>query len=544
MNQKYFSRVILPGLIFLLLSSCSDMTQSRNQLYRLVYLGNENTGGTPPASIQALPGTEITVGVNSGDLTKTGYYFTGWSTKSDGSGTSYKPGTSLILEYDLELYAQWKVGSVDKTFYAVTVADQWYTVNARLLAKNDLCIVYGDINEDISPEVAEAIADEYIEKIYPKITGAFGNISYMPENKDSEDGKERIFLLLLDIMDGAAMNGGYVAGYFDSIHMYTTAHSNKAAMLFMDVNPGNPSKTTDFCTVIAHELQHLIHFSNTTVKKVADKNIWINEGLSLAAEWIYGGEQTARINYFNMSPTIPQGNNFFVWDGYWEKTYGDVLANYTTAYLFFRWLGIQAKGNKIYQDIINAPYSDYQAVTGPAAMLINSDFSNWDALLGAWMMANYYQQKTGLYGYNELSAGTNGPPLNKLLVYSNSGQSSFFPGEGVFSSISSANSGSPSLSASSPHIRYIGLPADAAQAAPVFNSGTYTGEALLTFNGNTQESGLGESGYVSPQVPHAAWMSRNAADNAGSPKLPENYPLSFQDMAKKNRRGGTAGTGR
>ncbi|MDR1108850.1 MAG: InlB B-repeat-containing protein, partial [Spirochaetaceae bacterium] len=243
MNQKYLRRLVLSGFIFLLLSSCSDVTQSQGQLYRLVYLGNENTEGTPPASAQALPGTAIIVAVNSGNLTKTERYFAGWNTKPDGSGTFYKPGTSLILEYDLDLYAQWKDGPVDKTFYAVTVDNQWYTVNAEVLAENDLCIVYGDINEEISPEAAKAIADEYRTNIYPKITGAFGNISYMSNNRDPADGKAKISLLLLDIIDGAAMSGGYVAGYFDSIHMYNATHSNQTAMLFMDVNPGDPSKT-------------------------------------------------------------------------------------------------------------------------------------------------------------------------------------------------------------------------------------------------------------------------------------------------------------
>ncbi len=46
-----------------------------------------------------------------------GYQFTGWNTKEDGSGTTYAPGTSLTLKDDLTLWAQWELAS-----------DSWYVI--------------------------------------------------------------------------------------------------------------------------------------------------------------------------------------------------------------------------------------------------------------------------------------------------------------------------------------------------------------------------------------------------------------------------------
>ncbi|MDR2757801.1 MAG: hypothetical protein LBB78_00300, partial [Spirochaetaceae bacterium] len=279
MKAKYVSKILVAGIIFLFFSACSDPVQSKSQYYLLVYRGNENTGGEPPKSVQALSGDEISVAVNSGNLTKDEHYFAGWNTKPDGSGTSYKQGRPLFLYGDMELHAQWEPGTAEKTFQVVTTDNIWYTVDAEKLAENEVCIVYGDVNENIAENVAEVIAGEYETNIYPKITGAFGNIMYMPNN----NGK--IFLLLLDIIDGYTGSGGFVAGYFDYTHMMDASNSNKAAMLFMDVYPGDSSNLKNFSTVIAHELQHLIHFSNTVRQpSIPEKNLWINEGLSLAAE--------------------------------------------------------------------------------------------------------------------------------------------------------------------------------------------------------------------------------------------------------------------
>ena len=44
-----------------------------------------------------------------------------------------------------------------------------------------------------------------------------------------------------------------------------------------------------------------------------------------------------------------------------------MLADYATAYLFFRWLGIHNNGDKkIYTDILNSSKNNFQAVTAAA----------------------------------------------------------------------------------------------------------------------------------------------------------------------------------
>ncbi|OAB34019.1 cadherin-like beta sandwich domain-containing protein [Paenibacillus glacialis] len=73
----------------------------------MVYSGNGSTGGTPPIGKLYTQNQVIIVDDKPGDLVKTGYTFTGWNTKADGSGNPYLPGQSYTISADTTFYAQW-----------------------------------------------------------------------------------------------------------------------------------------------------------------------------------------------------------------------------------------------------------------------------------------------------------------------------------------------------------------------------------------------------------------------------------------------------
>ena len=95
---------------------------SANPTYTVVYNGNGNTGGTAPIDANSyLAGTTVTTrGV--GNLSRTGYVFTGWNTASNGGGISYATGATFAIgAASVTLYAQWTLIST----YTVT-----YNANA------------------------------------------------------------------------------------------------------------------------------------------------------------------------------------------------------------------------------------------------------------------------------------------------------------------------------------------------------------------------------------------------------------------------------
>lgn len=72
--------------------------------YTITYVGNGNTGGTVPSGGTFSSSTNIS---GAGTMVRSGYYFLGWNTNSNGSGTTYSAGALYSAGTNLTLYALW-----------------------------------------------------------------------------------------------------------------------------------------------------------------------------------------------------------------------------------------------------------------------------------------------------------------------------------------------------------------------------------------------------------------------------------------------------
>ncbi|ULQ60560.1 hypothetical protein K7I13_04525 [Brucepastera parasyntrophica] len=215
--------------------------------------------------------------------------------------------------------------------------------------------------------------------------------------------------------------------------------------------------------------------------------------------------------------TIVYGNNFFVWNGFWESDQGggDVLADYATVYLFFQWLRIHSGlDTGIYKKIIDSDYRDYRAVTESAGAYIDSSFGNWEKLLSYWMMSNYFNNTSGYLGYNNEIRTRIRYPANlsqKRYVLS--------PGEGFFSYLGSKSFNRDSESGT--NIRYRSFSSD---SATIIAAAPYSGDTLLAFNANSNKSGSDEYGYAANTSGAIRTQSRQLTVISDS--VPDMYPVS------------------
>jgi uncharacterized repeat protein (TIGR02543 family) len=91
--------------------------------YTITYNANGATSGTAPTSGTLTTGTVFTAAANpTPALTKTGYTFTRWNTKADGSGSSFAPGAAVTALSNLTLFAEWTVISPTITYLPGQVA--------------------------------------------------------------------------------------------------------------------------------------------------------------------------------------------------------------------------------------------------------------------------------------------------------------------------------------------------------------------------------------------------------------------------------------
>jgi hypothetical protein len=458
-------------------------------------------------------------------------------------------------------------------FYAQNMKTMiFYKVKAEMLHEGEKCEVWAETGSGVTKLMARNIADEYDTKIRSLIVDTFGekNFFYKFDNDNEiyyfddilifanrltgrNDGK--LTILLLDIKDGyeEGTDGAYTAGYFWAGNFYDPKevyYSNGRDMIYVDTKPGLKEKPEETYATFAHELQHLVNFVTTAfIGRVDDSgkyliptDVWVNEGLSAYAEYLYLGKNPVdRCEWLlDNRNTIKNGNNFFVWDNY-RANPNAVMDDYATVYLFFRWLYLQAGAvtglqSRIFFDIGNSLYPDYRAVT-EVAKEINPLWEDWETLLRTWFAANH-DPANAVYGYkddlylqegrgsvNRYYRGIRIDPIGGLTV-------SLYPGEGVYSIINN-NSFTPAESNdSNPHIRYAGL---TAHTNDINTVSPYNENALLTFNANTDNSKGRETGSLTgvpvPAASPTADDSRSAAKRTG-PYIIDAWDMLGRDQNK------------
>lgn len=463
--------------------------------------------------------------------------------------------------------------------------NSFYRVYASLRHSGSHCEIWVEKGNNVSDSMAKDIANEFDLYIYNQMIDTFSikNENGFVYNYDTNEmvsydgtngevighnimdlgywmtGKnnKKLIILILDIQDSyTTSNGSYVAGYFLANNFFDNQYSNAQNIIYIDSYPGTPGSPASN-TTLAHEMQHLMNFVTSYWFRHENvvyhpMDLWIDEGLSAAAEWVYGNaspeitdEHPAdRWKWFNEDTKYfkgvkglisSRGNNFFVWGNHEKDDPNAILDDYSTVYLFFQWLRLQAEYhgyNYIFRDIMNYGISDteiindYKAVTGAASERISGyGFNDWGTLLKTWMAANYINAPGGIYGY------MNDPTLKKIkanTVYNGTKNISLVSGEGVYSTI---NAGvNPS---SSKFINYAGL------SDTLNESGPFTGGVLLTCNVDTNkvyysdgtENGTARTGEITGN-PSANFvpdqLNRQISGSYGP------YSVSAADMLRQN----------
>jgi hypothetical protein len=416
-----------------------------------------------------------------------------------------------------------------------------YSLKAELVVTGKYCNVWVEKDNNTGKSQAKNIANAYDNKVHQQMINAFGvvNPSYNGRTFSDimkfadwlGDGDGKLCILLLDIKDNYKKGGNesYVAGYFWAGNFFSMSGSNYRDMIYIDTRPGMEKGIESAVNTLAHEMQHLINFVTTCVKRsVIENNVlididpmdtWIDEGLSSAAEYIVNNEHLAdRIRWYNengniekgLNGLIDQGNNFYVWGNRMDETIYAVLDDYATVYLFFQWLRIHKGGLNLYRNIISSSHYDYQAVTTATG-------ENWDNLLKNWMEANYINDSAGIYGYNgQIEITANYAPEETYEI-------NLYPGEGVYSLTEAGDT----MPAQGTNIRYAWL-----DRTGVNDNAVYAERALLTYNRNIELGDDPEIGIITGKVPPSAnimSMARSAVPSNSGP-----FRVGAGDMLRMN----------
>jgi hypothetical protein len=434
------------------------------------------------------------------------------------------------------------------------VTERFYQLEAEKLAENSRCEVWVEKGSGVTVSVAVNIANEYSNNIYAKMINTFGwneNVQLQNQVKNmntmeiahwlatGETNNAKLTILLLDIKDGyqPGVNESYVAGYFWPYDILSSLlpdgyKSNKLDMIYIDTNPGlkNSENISEAYMTLAHEMQHLMNLVSSYAYRIKNNtlysmDIWIDEGLSAAAEWVYSGIYSDdRVGWFcfngngrDMNGKIDVGNNFYVWGNRENESIYANLDDYATVYLFFQWLRLQSNSS-IYKEIIMSDKYDYQAVISAFnnKKASGSNYSDWGPMLKDWLAANSTNSAAGRDGYKNDSTLKN---ITASYAPTGTTDLGLYPGEGVYS-----YSGTPPSFSPSGNIKY------------EYFSGNNT---LLTYNGNAKNydeniASLIESGTTTGVKPSIR-MPGNYDIKLGFSKISGPFRIGMGDVIRMNK---------
>ena len=279
-----------------------------------------------------------------------------------------------------------KVGDKQR-FYAIDMRNRsQYSLEASCRGVSDKTYIFVESGQPAASSKIKSLLDSF-DGIYDSVTRHFG------PPPDSIDSDPRIYLLIMDIVDGALPNGTRMLGYFNPIDQYrntrlsrwTDQRSNEVEMLYIDhisLNSG-----TDWVeSVAAHEFTHLVQWARDP-----DESVWVNEGIAVYVEAMLGYDVDSRVAAFEKKPDTSLLN----WAG--------LLEDYGATYLFFAYVSERFGGTSAIAAIVKNRDRSTKGIEKALAALGKS--VSFDGLFSDWVIANYLDNpdlNDGIYGYSTL----------------------------------------------------------------------------------------------------------------------------------------------
>jgi predicted RNA-binding protein with TRAM domain len=346
--------------------------------------------------------------------------------------------------YEIQAMEPLSIGNTRQFWVYDFRTNSRYQITATLQYVGSKSEIWAEDTSVITQSRAAQLGQEFDDVIYPLVTTYF----YTPSDVS---GNGRVAILCFDIQDNFENTGAFVAGYFDAGDLYNTTHSNRMEIFYIDTYPlmhhprSNPPDVTRAFSTLVHEFQHMVnHNRNRIVEGGANMPTWLNEGMSMAAEHIYGGVLTRRISYYNFSNSVRDGHSILRWGDN-----GDVLANYALSYLFLQYIREQcSQGDFIFREMLLDSSNDYRAVENVIRKYVCPDMT-FGEFMTSFRLALLLKESSGFYGFMGNSDFRN----VSTRVYAGNGKT-LYGGSALFKSINDSFT-DPGNGGSS--IQYVGI---------------------------------------------------------------------------------------
>jgi immune inhibitor A len=258
--------------------------------------------------------------------------------------------------------------------------DENLLIEAILLYRSEDLNLWFEKGQDVDEDLISEAATKIEEQILPISRTFFGR-----ERQPGIDGDPRVNILHL-----AELGGGTI-GYFSQADEFVTdvnQFSNERELLYLSLERA-PVASDRYFHVIAHEMQHMIHWNVD-----GNEEVWINEGLSELSSFLNGYSESVYVESFVTHSDI-QLNDF-----HYEGEEAD--AHYGASFLFFAYF-LEQYGELATRELVSKSSNGIMSIEQTLTTI--NPGTSFDDFMAQWLAANYLDgtlDAGGIYSYEEL----------------------------------------------------------------------------------------------------------------------------------------------
>ena len=277
----------------------------------------------------------------------------------------------------------YKIGDREKFTIIDLDRPGYNTITATVRLITERAYFFVEEGVQVDDATLQRAGRDFENAVYPRVTAAFGK-----EPSPGVDADPRVSIVHAHL-SGA---GGYVTST-DSLPHAVAARSNEREAVYLDAS-FLESPSVDYNAVLAHELQHLIHYGVDP-----GEESWVNEGLSQVAAELLGGSAAGAAAFLAEADT--QLNDWPI---------GGPGVHYQESELFFRYLLDRFGGRENAAALVAEPGD---GIAGVNAYLRDFD-TTFEDVFADWVIANYLDEPSGPYAHKGVDLSP--PPTTPAAV--------------------------------------------------------------------------------------------------------------------------------
>jgi hypothetical protein len=266
-----------------------------------------------------------------------------------------------------------------------TTTDNFVLITAICQKVTDSAYIF--VEDSVTSRFPDSLLNQYVtgwNSIYPTNHSKFGN-------ENDVDNNNKVVIVFTGKVTGGALGYFFAGDKYSEAEMPAGYHSNQSDILYVTADTTYINNPNTILGTLAHEFQHMIYFDNHYNKGATNTYTWLNEGLSMLAEYYngYANKDTDNsILWMKDFLMFPEAYSLTCWTG-----------DYGATGLFVRYL-YEQYGDTAIKKLVQTDKIGIAAVEAATGKDFNQVYKDWTWAL---FLSNTGHTSNAKYNYRTLN---------------------------------------------------------------------------------------------------------------------------------------------